>query len=118
MKTKQCYETHTACHGDTCRMEYVEQDCTVKHKGREFTSGGAVVTPDWIIAYLGKDGALNDWHGAKLGTYRIASTWRTPRSSMSSTMSQVYATVDGVTYTGRSAGIGMIFQGRRVVSHH
>jgi len=85
-----------------------------------------VVTPDRIVAYLGPDtgvpgaptirglreGILTDWHGTELGTYRITRTWRTPRSYVSSTMHQVYATVDGVTYTGRSAGVGMIFKGK------
>jgi hypothetical protein len=93
---------------------YIEKDCTFEHEGRTFEAGGAVVTPDRIIAYLGKDGVLTDWHGNKIGTYRVTSTWRTPASYVSSTMHQVYATVDGVTYTGRSAGVGMSFKGRRV----
>jgi hypothetical protein len=93
---------------------YVERNCTVEHDGRKFTAGGAVVTPDAVVAYLGKDGILTDWHGRQLGTYRIVATWRTPRSWVSSTMSQVQATVDGVRYTGRSAGVGMIYHGRRM----
>ena len=95
---------------------YIEQDCTVTHNGRAYTSGGAVVAPRAIIAYLGKDGALTDWHGDKLGTYRITATWRTPGSWKSGTMSQVYATVDGTRYTGRSGGEGMVFVGRKVAT--
>lgn len=91
---------------------YIETDCTIEHDGRKFTAGGAYVAPDRIVAYLGKDGALTDWHGKQLGTYRITRTWPTPRSFASSTMSQVYAVVDSVTYQGRSAGDGMIFRGR------
>jgi hypothetical protein len=72
-----------------------------------------VVTPDLITAYPDKDGVLNDWKGNPLGTWRATSTWRTPRSFFSDTMSQIEATVDGVTYTGRGAGIGMVFNGRR-----
>ncbi len=92
---------------------YLETDCTFEHEGRKFESGGAVVTPDRIFAYLGKDSVLTDWHGKPLGTYRITATWRTPRSYVSSTMHQVYATVDGITYSGRSSGVGMSFSGRR-----
>jgi hypothetical protein len=94
-------------------MEYVETDCTVEFDGRKFSAGGAVVSSERIIAYLAKDGVLTDWHGKPLGTYRITSTWRTPRSYVSSTMSQVLAIVDGIAYTGRSAGVGMAYVGRR-----
>lgn len=92
---------------------FIETDCTVTFHGKEFTSGGAVVTPAHCIAYLGANGVLLDWHGTKIGTYRITSTWETPGSCMSSHMHQVEARVDGVTYTGRSAGVGMSFSGKR-----
>jgi hypothetical protein len=91
-------------------MECVEADCTVEFEGSQFSAGGAV---ERIVAYLGAAGVLTDWHGRPLGTYRITSTWRTPRSFVSSTMSQVVADVDGFQYTGRSAGVGMVFCGRR-----
>ena len=94
-------------------MQYIETDCTIEHEGRKFTSGGAIVTPERIIAYLGKAGTLTDWHGQQIGTYRITSTWCTPRSWFSSTVSQVHAHVDGVNYTGRSAGEGCVFAGKR-----
>jgi hypothetical protein len=93
---------------------YIEKECTVTHEGRTFEAGGAVVTPGRIVAYLGRDGVLTDWHGKPLGNYRITASWSTPHSFVSDTMHQVYATVDGVTYTGRSAGVSMIFKGRRV----
>lgn len=88
---------------------YVEQDCVFQ--GHE--AGGAVVTPDHIVAYLGAHGVLTDWHGKKLGTWRMVSEWHTPRSYVSLTMMQVEATVDGVVYTGRSAGQGMSYAGKR-----
>ena len=104
-------------------MEYIERKCTIEHEGREFSAGGAIVTPDHIFAYVGKkltSGAgqreLTDWHGKILGTCYISSTWATPRSYVSSTMHQAYATVDGVTYTGRCAGEGMLFRGRKVTT--
>ena len=100
-------------------MNYVEKNCTIEHNGRKFTAGGAVVTPEHLVGYLGKpraDGSrfLENWHGKWLGTCWITSTWRTSRSFTSGTMHQVHARVNGVTYTGRSAGEGMLFRGRRV----
>lgn len=70
-------------------MEYIDKDCVIEHAGRKFEAGGAYVTPDYITAYLGKaqwsdswgllripHGDLQDWHGNKLGTYRITASWR------------------------------------------
>jgi hypothetical protein len=91
---------------------FTEQDCTIVHNGQSFTSGGAVITDNRIVAYLGKDKVLTDWHGSAIGTYRIVSTWKTPRSIVSSTMSAVHATVNGKLYKGRSAGEGMEFFGK------
>lgn len=91
---------------------FIEENCTFVHKGRGFTSGGAAITEKYLVAYLGKAGVLTDWHGNEIGTYRIISTWKTPRSFLSSSMSAVHARVDGRLYKGRSAGEGMIFSGR------
>jgi hypothetical protein len=92
--------------------QYVERDCTVTHEGREFTSGGAVVTAAFIIAYPGKDGVLKDWHGNALGTWRAVSSWQMGWP-VAHRMFQIEATVNGVTYTGRGLGEGMIYRGRR-----
>jgi hypothetical protein len=91
---------------------FVEQDCTFEAQGRKFESGGAFVSPSHIIAYPKENGVLGDWHGNAIGTWRAVSTWKTPRSYMSSTMSQIEAVVDGIRYTGRGAGEGMIFKGK------
>lgn len=93
-------------------MEYVEQNCTITHEGRSFTSGGAIVTDTHITAYLAKDGVLTDWHGNRIGSYRITSSWATPRSFVSSRMYQVRAFIGGRAYTGRSAGVGVVFNGK------
>ena len=66
-----------------------------------------------IVAYLGSDGVLTDWHGNKVGRYRITSQWKTPRSFLSSSMCQVVAYVNGVWYTGRSDGEGLAYVGKR-----
>lgn len=94
------------------RALYIEQDCTFEAQGRKFTSGGAIVSPNYIIAYPRENGVLGNWHGEPIGTWRAVSTWKTPRSYMSSTMSQIEATVNGIRYTGRGAGEGMIFKGK------
>jgi hypothetical protein len=102
-------------------MTYVEQNCTFTHNGRDFTAGGAVVTSDFARGYLtfdtpeliGTTGAVTDWHGTRLGTARIVGRWRTPRSFMASHMLQVECRIDGVLYTGRGCGNGMVWSGKR-----
>jgi hypothetical protein len=98
-------------------MEYVEQNCVITHEGREFESGGAVVTPYYVIAYvkdvLNNIVTLTDWHGNELGHGRVKAYWATPRSYISSRCYQIDGTINGVTYTGRSAGVGMIWKGKR-----
>ena len=90
---------------------YIETDCKFEHEGRTFESGGAVVTETHVIGYP-KGRVLQDWHGNAIGTCRVLSTWRTPRSFMSSTMSSYEVFVDGKRYTGRSCGDGMILRAK------
>lgn len=64
--------------------------------------------PEKFGAYIASDGAsVTTWKGDVLGRAVEVSRWRTPRSYVSSTMSQYRATVGGRTYTGRSGGTGM-----------
>ena len=103
------------------QREFIEQDCTVVHDGRQFTSGGAFVTETLARGYLqfdtpemlGVTGSVTDWHGNLLGTARIVGKWPTPRSWMSSHMLQVECCIDGISYTGRGAGNGMAWTGNR-----
>jgi hypothetical protein len=100
---------------------YREGPCTIEHDGHTATAEGAIVTPDYIVAYLGKDGILTDWHGRPLGTWRSVASWPTPHSYISSHMHQVEATTDGSTptvYTGRSGGEGLVYRGRRKARQH
>ena len=92
---------------------YVETDCTIEFNGQTFESGGAAYDGSRIVAYLGESGVLTNWRGDAIGRYVITSTWQTPRSYVSTTMSQVSACVEGVWYTGRSAGVGMAYVGKR-----
>ena len=86
--------------------------------GREYAALGSVVTDEYAVGYLAeRDGHLviTSWDGTTvLGTAVITSTWRTPRSFVSSSMSQVVATIDGARYTGRCAGLSMLWKGRKV----
>jgi hypothetical protein len=79
--------------------------------------------PQEIIAYIGavklghseRVGAvhhLTDWHGKIIGEAEITAAWSTPRSYVSSRMFQVRATVDGASYTGRTAGETMAYRGK------
>lgn len=90
---------------------FVEQDCTIEHDGRKYTSGGAIVTEDRITAYVGKDGVVTDWHGNPIGTYVIASSWPI-QSYISRDMYAIHATVNGKLYKGRGCGVGMCFNGK------
>lgn len=93
-------------------MNYIETDCTFVHADRTFESGGAVVAADYLVAYPGERGVLNDWHGRPLGGWRPVASWRV-HSYVGGMMYQIEATVAGVTYTGRGYGVGMLFSGKR-----
>jgi hypothetical protein len=102
-------------------MTYVEQDCIVHHNGRDFHADGAVVTESFAIAYLKFEGPerpyatgiATDWRGHRIGTARIVAKWATERSFYASHMLQVECCINGVKYTGRGAGNGMIWKGKR-----
>ena len=93
---------------------------TFELSGRTVESGGAVVTPARAVGYVkaanerpGCSVEITDWHGRMLGLGVITAVWRTPRSYVSSHMMQVRAVIEGVAYTGRSCGNGMVWSGRR-----
>ena len=84
-------------------------------QGKTYHARGAFVDDLRCVGYLGEDGKLYACNGKTLGTYRIIATWRMPRTCFISPYQyQVEAKVDGMTYTGRSFGKGMIFKGRRL----
>jgi len=91
----------------------IEADCAITFHGISYTANGAMVTEKWIIAYMGADMAsVTDWHGHKLGNATIKTSWATPTSYASDRCYQVDATVNGITYTGRTGGGGMIYKGK------
>ena len=89
--------------------------------------------PERFVAYIGKplqeakpethnkyisDNAnrrwrVTTWTGDHLGVAEVTSTWRTPRSFVSSTMSSYRVTMAGKVYHGRSAGEGMAISLKR-----
>ena len=100
-------------------QDYIEQDCTFTHNGKSFTSGGAIVTPSYLMAYPSKGGMLTDWHGNAIGTYSIIGTrpavFFGRRSWQGSTYYYMRAHLhDGSTYSLRGFGIGMLAMGKRV----
>lgn len=108
--------THKA--DDPSVKVFFETDCTITNpeNGQKFEAGGAVVTPDYVIAYPDKGGVLRTWHGQIIGSWRSVSSWRV-HSFIGERMHQIEATAefDGkvVTYTGRGFGAGMIYKGKR-----
>jgi len=86
-------------------------------QGKTYYTHGAFVDEHRCVGYLGDDRELYSCNGEVLGTYRITATWRMPRTCfISSHQHQVEASINGMTYTGRSFGKGMIFKGRRLMS--
>lgn len=87
-----------------------------------------MIETETVVGYLARERSDNDspwchtiktgrlvlanWKGETLGPARIVARWATPRSYISECAYQVEVTLNGVVYTGRSAGIGMRWRGR------
>lgn len=108
--------TTTQRKGAAAPDAYAEPDCTFRFQGRAFEAGGAVVTPDYLIAYPADGGRLNDWHGRQIGTYRVLSgrpaVFFGRRSWQGSRWLYMRASVNGREYTLRGFGVGMIARGK------
>lgn len=93
---------------------HIEKNCTIEHNGQSFEFGGAVVSPQYLIAYPDTEtsGALKDWHGNVIGKCAVLSSWKI-NSWMSSRMFSYECFVDGVRYVGRGCGKGMILRAKR-----
>ena len=98
---------------------FVEQDCTIEHEGRKFTSGGAIVSDSYLIAYPAKGGELRDWHGNTIGRYSVVGSrpavFFGRHSWMGSRYFYMRATLtDGRRYALRGFGDGIIAKGKRI----
>lgn len=95
---------------------YNEGPATYTHQRRDFTCDGAHQTEEHIVGYMGKEGVLTNWQGEPIGRYTIESAWPTPAYHLSRKMYQLWVKANGRTYTGRSAGEGMLFRGKRIAA--
>lgn len=90
-----------------------EADCGFEFRGKRYEANGAMITPHWVIGYMSSDlTKLLSWKGVELGNARVVTSWRTPSSYVSDRYYQIEVTVNGVVYTGRSAGAGMLYKGK------
>jgi hypothetical protein len=88
----------------------IETDCAITFHGRKYEANGAMITDRWIIAYMSNDmGSVTDWHGETLGHAKVKTSWATPTNDR---CYQVECNVNGITYTGRTGGGGMIYKGK------
>ncbi len=100
-------------------MDYIETDCKFEHQGKTFEAGGAVVNEQYAIGYfkcqaMSTPDMITDWHGKQLSSKaRVTASWPI-FSCLSHDMYQIEATIDGIAYTGRTLGDGMIWRGKRM----
>jgi hypothetical protein len=86
---------------------------------RGYTAMGALWDPasGRVVGYVAHDvfgPVLASGAGDRvLCRLRCVSTWRTPRSWLSSTQSAYRATIDGAEYVGRGAGEGCLLRLRK-----
>ena len=99
-------------------MNFIEENCTITHEGKSFTSGGAIVSDNRIVAYPAPNGILNDWHGNPIGRYSVTSSrpaiFFGHRSWQGDRYYYMRAKVDGKRYSLRGFGEGMIATGKRI----
>lgn len=106
-------DTVTARNVATGETVAVERDCAITFHGQRFEANGAVVAPDFAVAYMAPDMAsVTDWHGNRLGSARVITSWPMPHSFVSSRQYQVEARINGRLYTGRTMGSGMLWRGK------
>ena len=71
-----------------------------------------VTDPDPIASWYPSI-EITDWHGETISSRAaIGSRWSVRGSYLGSHQHQIYATIDGIEYTGRSWGEGMSWIGK------
>lgn len=96
------------------KIPYVEKNCTITFEGKNFESDGAITTDNYLIAYPGKHGRLNNWHGKKIGIYFIISSRRAPNSFINNRYYYMRARIGGNEYSLQGYGEGFIAKGKRL----
>lgn len=93
---------------------------TIEFHGSKFASGVAHVDPNFACGYpsfvddyIGAIGEMKAASNEVLGNCFIISRWRTPRSYVSNFMCQIEAYINGIWYTGRGGGSGLLWLGKR-----
>jgi hypothetical protein len=97
---------------------------TIEHQGRKFSAMGSVVDSERgvVVGYVGKGTVpghasharpLTTWKGEQIGVIWPTSSWKTPRSYVSSHSYAYDAIVDGEKYHGRGQGEGMVVRLKR-----
>ena len=83
------------------QVPFSEGDCTITLEGRNFTSGGAFLTPcsDGFMrgAVYAKPGIVTDWHGKEIAKARYGRIYQGNFCRMQS----VTFELDGLRYAGR-----------------
>lgn len=111
-------------HGTIAPGESFAEIGTVTHNGMDFSSGGAYITDERLVAYLGsfdkdssRSGHLETWQGIHIGRYSIVKSWRVHSMHGTHDMNQVSIRLtDGRRYNGRSQGPNMVVTARRLAA--
>ncbi len=89
----------------------------ITFQGKEFSANGALISDELVVGYIvEREGKffLTAWDGSCMFVQLTrTSTWKTPRSFISSTMCSWTTTINGRRFNGRSAGDGMLIQLKR-----
>jgi len=113
----ECLKLPDATIGGVTGPAYEAPPGVIKHEGREFASGGGIVTPTHLLLYLKRiDGTLCavDWHGNVVSRdVKVIGQRYDPRSFVTNYWLYVHITINGVTYSGMG-DIGMYVKARRI----
>ncbi len=110
---------------------FIEQDCTIEHEGRTFEEGGAFVSDDYAVVYIGGDAGtralgtidrigaghhhVTDWHGSTIGRAFQTGTWTVGGTRVYSYSVTIFGTPPR-RFNMRGQGADMMARGRRTLA--
>ena len=103
----------------TVKIPLIEKDCTIVFKGREFESGGAVVTEKDVIAYHKiKDGkhTITTWHGDLVSDKVLILSERKGYFYDGTVHYYLRFKIGDIVYSGYSHGNGVLVRARATKS--